>query len=59
MEIKNKLKTYIDKIRPYINSRNVTFAIAGIAAGLLLAFVIFSFKSSQESSNYAVLYTNF
>ena len=58
MEIKNKLKTYIDKIRPYINSRNVTFAIAGIAAGLLLAFVIFSFKSSQESSNYAVLYTN-
>jgi len=58
VEIKNKIKGYLEKIKPYINSRNIAFGIAGIAAGLLLAFLVFSFNTSQESSNYAVLYTN-
>ena len=58
MEIRNKLKEYLDKIKPYINSRNIAFGIAGIAAGLLFAFVIFSFRATQENFNYAVLYTN-
>jgi len=58
LDIKEKAKFYLEKIKPYINSKTIAFSVAGIAAGILLSFIIFSTKVSQENNAYAVLYTN-